>query len=373
MKKQFAKPENWQDFESLCKILWGEIWVCPEIKKNGRSGQAQHGVDVYGVPQGESNYYGIQCKGKDDYSKSKLTAQEIDEEVNNAKNFKPSLKKLYFATTANKDSVIEEYIREKDLANRSQGSFEIHLFSWEDIVDLIDENKRTFDWYIKNINFKTSYNAQILFDNGESELKFSPTLIRNTVTYKFEKFTPPSLPGQSLGELPQDHFLKLEQTTEPQPVRYYMYNEKSVNKSSCVFALGIKNIGNTAIKNYKLYFEISGGDIQIDTVNKATSFADFNNYKYYTYLNEGALGGVFEPDETILVQKDSIISDDICFRPNNDDPMDLEVNWQLVSEDFDCDGSLSIKLTSEIIERETLITDNFRKNGQEVIFQNYWE
>jgi hypothetical protein len=46
-KKQLRKPENWQDFESLCKKLWGEIWNCPEIKKNGRKGQPQHGVDIY--------------------------------------------------------------------------------------------------------------------------------------------------------------------------------------------------------------------------------------------------------------------------------------------------------------------------------------
>ena len=23
---QLQKPDNWQDFESLCKKLWGEIW-----------------------------------------------------------------------------------------------------------------------------------------------------------------------------------------------------------------------------------------------------------------------------------------------------------------------------------------------------------
>ncbi len=27
------RPSNWQDFESLCKKLWGEIWNCPEIQK----------------------------------------------------------------------------------------------------------------------------------------------------------------------------------------------------------------------------------------------------------------------------------------------------------------------------------------------------
>lgn len=72
MKKQLRKPENWQDFESLCKILQGEIWNCLEIKKNGRTGQAQHRIDVYGTPQFETEYYGSQGKGKDNYTNSEL-------------------------------------------------------------------------------------------------------------------------------------------------------------------------------------------------------------------------------------------------------------------------------------------------------------
>jgi hypothetical protein len=76
---QIRKPENWQDFEKLCKKLWGEIWNCSNsIKRNGRSGQSQCGVDVYGLPINANGYYGIQCKGKDDYSKSKLSEKEID-------------------------------------------------------------------------------------------------------------------------------------------------------------------------------------------------------------------------------------------------------------------------------------------------------
>ncbi len=70
MKKQLPKPENWQDFESLCKKLWG---IPNKIKKNGRSGQPQHGVDIYGIPKRETEYWCIQCKGKDEYTKSALT------------------------------------------------------------------------------------------------------------------------------------------------------------------------------------------------------------------------------------------------------------------------------------------------------------
>ena len=101
-QKQLRKPENWQDFESLCKKLWGEIWNCREIKKNGRHGQSQRGVDIYGIPQNEREYYGIQCKAKDEYTHKRLTQNEIVGEINDEKKFIPPLKKLYIATTANR-------------------------------------------------------------------------------------------------------------------------------------------------------------------------------------------------------------------------------------------------------------------------------
>ena len=45
---QIQKPANWQDFETLCMKLWGRIWDCADtIKKNGRAGQKQYGVDIY--------------------------------------------------------------------------------------------------------------------------------------------------------------------------------------------------------------------------------------------------------------------------------------------------------------------------------------
>ena len=92
ISKSLPKPQNWQDFETLCKKLWGEIWSCPEIKKNGRQGQAQNGVDVCGMPKGESGYYGIQCKGKDDYTGKNFTIKEIDGEIEKAKSFIPALR-----------------------------------------------------------------------------------------------------------------------------------------------------------------------------------------------------------------------------------------------------------------------------------------
>ena len=105
--KSLRRPENWQDFETLCEFLWGEIWKYPEIKKNGRPGQKQNGVDISGIPSGQDGYYGIQCKKKSEYLNTQFTDEEILEEIEMAKSFQPPLKKLYLATTAIKNAKIE--------------------------------------------------------------------------------------------------------------------------------------------------------------------------------------------------------------------------------------------------------------------------
>ena len=166
MKKTIGKPENWQDFETLCKKLWGEIWEIPnKIKKNGRLGQEQAGVDIYGKPKGENSYWGIQCKGKDDYSNAVLTEKEITKEIEKAKEFQPKLEVFIIATTSNKDAKIEQFIRLKDIENQQSGSFEILLFCWQDIVDLIEENGDTLNWYLNDIGQKGKFEFKVSFNN----------------------------------------------------------------------------------------------------------------------------------------------------------------------------------------------------------------
>lgn len=368
MKKTLRKPENWQDFESLCKKLWGEIWECPEIKKNGRSGQKQHGVDVYGIPKGESEYFGIQCKGKDDYSKAALTEKEIDSEIKKAISFNPKLKKFYFTTTANKDSSIEEYIRNKDIENRKLGYFEIHLFCWEDLVDLIEENKKTFDWFVRNINYKTSYTVEVSFHDNSKKLNFSPKLYKNHITYKLKELEHFSFGLHNYS--PEDNRkTKLEIAAEPQPIRYFM-NGTTYNKSSSVFSIRLTNTGNAAIKNFKIYFQFISNGIVIDTVTKQNRFLDAFKYTYDTFIYQDTTDGLFEPKQEILVQKDSIRTDDFCIRPTIEKAQKVEVKWQLVSEDFDETGSLFIEIKPEIIEKHSIVEYEFPLEN-EIRLDNY--
>ncbi|CAM8500946.1 hypothetical protein [Klebsiella quasipneumoniae] len=145
---QIPPPRNWQDFESLCCDLWARVWNDPNTQKNGRGGQSQHGVDIFGSPSNAyGKYYGIQCKGKDNYSGSILTISELNSEVEKASNFLPSIECFIIATTSVKDAVIEMRAREITEENRKKDSFTVHVFGWADIVEKLSEHPEVMDKY----------------------------------------------------------------------------------------------------------------------------------------------------------------------------------------------------------------------------------
>jgi len=88
---QIPPPTNWQEFEALCCDLWRVIWKDPNTQRNGRQGQPQHGVDIFGRPEPGNHWAGIQCKGKDNYTGKLLTEKEVKDEVDKAKSFQPEL------------------------------------------------------------------------------------------------------------------------------------------------------------------------------------------------------------------------------------------------------------------------------------------
>lgn len=192
---QILPPSNWQDFEELCKRIWENKWNYPEdIIKNGRIGQNQHGVDICAYVESKKGYCGIQCKGKDNFTNKQLTISEINEEINKAKNFKPDLKSLIFATTAPKDAEIEKYIRECNLENIKNGLFSVAIYSWEDIISLIEQYESVKEWYL--YEKLQSYEPEIeILLNGETAIEENPIILNPEYTKqcKFLEYQPRSI------------------------------------------------------------------------------------------------------------------------------------------------------------------------------------
>ncbi len=368
--KTLARPENWQDFESLCKKLWGEIWQCQEIKKNGRAGQEQNGVDVYGIPIREDAYYGIQCKGKDEYTNKQLTIKEIDEEIEKALEFKPKLKKFYFATKALKDSKIESYIREKNLENRKLELFEVHLFSWEDIVDLIFENKATYDYYVKSINFKNNFSVTVTFQNNEKEIKVKPKFLREIIHYKQNTITEYPSSKHIFSDLIPKH-------EKSYAIPNIIGNSRAeINYSFFRLAFKIYNSGISPIEDYKLLIDIDKNISELADSNISTSGYGMlirgGQLNRDTFVDKESKTVKVIPVDSILVGEDTFVTDEIFIKPVPKNYV-LNITWKLISKDFKDQGELSINVepTIKYKTKEVLVEDPLKVGSKEKDLEDY--
>jgi hypothetical protein len=119
--------ENPHDFESLCLDLWREIWGDSGAQRNGRSGQPQAGVDVFGVHNGD--WMGVQCKQKNSSLRTSITVHELEKEVAAARGFKPPLNSFVLATAGPRDRAVQERARELS----SAASFKVEVWGWDEI------------------------------------------------------------------------------------------------------------------------------------------------------------------------------------------------------------------------------------------------
>ena len=361
-KTQLRKPENWQDFERLCKVLWGEIWECPDtIKRNGRQGQAQKGVDIYGIKKGECVYRGIQCKGKDDYTNSQLTESEINKEIAKALLFTPKLKSFYFATTANKDARIEEYIRNKNLESISNGGFEIDIFAWEDIVDLIEAHRNTYNWFLNNYSYKDVSDVEV-FIGGEKEYTICPEYYRITREYY--------LKPQNMFSISQEQLRLLKTNTQFMSLNNVLNPPSKHDYRWCTIPISITNTGKTVIENYKL--EII---IEWDKVDEISDKFHYNNNRLMDQAavaqinaRKDAQREVFEsteycdvieyrPKDRILVQDDHRTFK-IAVKPK-DNVQSIKVRWILYSRNYKKEGELLLNVEPKFEDKkEKVEVDN---------------
>ncbi|RDK89211.1 hypothetical protein [Marinirhabdus gelatinilytica] len=363
ISKSLRPPDNWKDFERLCKKLWGEIWDCPEITMNGRNGQNQNGIDISGIPKGEDSYYGIQCKGKDLYTHKQLTEKEILEEIEKAKTFEPALKKMYFTTTAVKDAKIESFVRKKNLEHIKQGIFEVYLYSWEDIVDLIKENKGTYDYYLNSNSFKTNQSVQVTFKNGETEMTVYPKFtqksrISKTRYEELEKEAAKYIPKiftDFQEDLWNNHGI-LDMGYTPVPKR------TEFNRSFFDSTLLVTNDGSEPLEHWKLILLLPEQISEATHKNyeKKKGYTFFHNsptIQFDTYIDKENNLIELEPRKKILVSDDSFSSDPIFLKAYPEDVW-LELHWKFMSKTHKQEGTLTVNIQADINYKRIKVDDD---------------
>lgn len=354
ISQTLRKPENWQDFESLCLLLWREEWKSEDIKKNGRNGQAQNGVDICGHRDGENEYSGIQCKCKP--GNKALTTNEIDNEIDNAKAFKPALKRLVFATTSDKDAALEEHVRIKDDENRKNGLFTIDIKSWQDIVDMLERNKLVLNTYMDIV--ADDYAVTITFDDGRDEKVIRPKWSRvyyMEPTPKEEPVEAAPKPNYNVlfgGVVSQlQHIAELADTFN-RPVMATAKIVKGTMKTNhtyCHLRFMVVNQGRTPIDDYKIIFHFNNQDVRFvyDNVEKQMSFPEINyNLMRDITLEDGQ--GVTMYGKSII-PGDYVMSDDFYIHLPNETE-EVNIYWRLLSRHYSEEGKLRLMVEKEYKE-----------------------
>ena len=127
------KPKDWQALERHCRRLFELSFSDPAVQNNGRAGQPQHGVDIFGRRDGGmGRLVGIQCKGKDADYGGEVSKTELHGEVKKTQDFVPPIEEFILLTTAPNDQKIQQFARELELELKRRGrALVIQVWGWE--------------------------------------------------------------------------------------------------------------------------------------------------------------------------------------------------------------------------------------------------
>lgn len=126
---ELPKPKNETDFEVMCAVVYGAVFGDRLAKANGGRGQAQRGVDVYVRPK-DGGTIGIQCKK---YTRTKLSWDDVLEEVRKADEGHQPITMLLVATTSDSNAELQQKVMKLSEERRASDKFDVTVEFWEDI------------------------------------------------------------------------------------------------------------------------------------------------------------------------------------------------------------------------------------------------
>lgn len=135
-------PADWQAFERLSRDLFSAHWNDPRAQANGRGGQPQAGVDVFGINSRTGKLEGVQCKGKDARYGHSVEVAELREEVAKALTFKPALSHYYLITSGVADVKVQQEARLISERHKLAGLFGVEVYSWDQLLALLQDQRK---------------------------------------------------------------------------------------------------------------------------------------------------------------------------------------------------------------------------------------
>jgi tetratricopeptide (TPR) repeat protein len=159
-------PKDWQALERHSRLLFELSFGDSAVQNNGRTGQPQHGVDIFGRRDGgKGRWVGVQCKGKDAGYGGEVTEKELRAEVKKSEKFVPPIEEFVLVTTAPNDEKIQRTARLLQDELRSKGrELVVQVWGWERVQQEIGRFPEAVKEFHPDI---TPFTDKIL-DAGES-------------------------------------------------------------------------------------------------------------------------------------------------------------------------------------------------------------
>lgn len=125
-------PRSWEELEDITLDIFKHKWRDPHAERNGRTGQPQHGTDIFGQPYYlQGKYAGIQCKR---FNETRLTETKIKIELAKAEKFQPPLFEYIIVTTEARDAKVQESVRKINTERLANGQFPVQVVFWDDLL-----------------------------------------------------------------------------------------------------------------------------------------------------------------------------------------------------------------------------------------------
>jgi tetratricopeptide (TPR) repeat protein len=128
---EIPKPLNWQDFQRQCVVLFRSLLGDERLQEWGSEGQTQHGIDLFGYRRGSpSTPVGVQCRRLD----RQLSGAKMRSDAEEARAIQPPLTELIFATTAKRDTRIQQEANQLTQELHQSGwPCRVTVMAWQDL------------------------------------------------------------------------------------------------------------------------------------------------------------------------------------------------------------------------------------------------
>jgi hypothetical protein len=183
-------PQSWEELEVIVADLLQREWRDPNLHRNGRSGQSQQGVDIYGRREGKGSYLGCQVKDRES-----VTEPELRAEVSAAKSFAPPLGHYILAYAGPTDARLQEVARRITLEHEESALFSVNVWSWPDTCRRLTDYPELLESHYPQFH-RAAASHKILWTvrNGGPQFRLSPGIHQGNLLCQFQ-ITATEMPG----------------------------------------------------------------------------------------------------------------------------------------------------------------------------------